>query len=66
MKAWDIIRIVGELENEKAIRLLEDMFIYAYIKGINRGYDNALKLHKQDVVDSDIAAAKLAFKEKYL
>ena len=39
--------------------------MYAYLKGINRGYDNALKLSKQHPVVSDVEEAELSFKARY-
>ena len=65
MKALDIIKCIRETDDTMSTKLLEDLFMYAYIKGVNRGYDTALKLIKNEAIFSDIEEARRLFIKKY-
>ena len=66
MKAWDIIEHIRKSSDAMSIRMLEDIFITAYLNGIYKGMDDAIKLSRQEILASDVEEAKKAFIERYL
>ncbi len=66
MNAQGIIKCIRETNDEKSIELLRNIFMFAYLRGINRGYDSAIKLSKNHPLNSDVEEAKVLFKQFYL
>lgn len=66
MNAQGIIKCIRETDDITAVKLLEDIFMYGFFKGINRGYDTSIKLMKDEVIiNSDIGEARKIFIHKY-
>lgn len=66
MKAQEILKVIKSIEEERALKLLEDIFMSGYIKGIAKGYDNIHRIKQKFPLVSDSSSAIKAFEEKYL
>ena len=67
MKTWEILRIIRSIDDERATKLLENLFMSGFISGVSRGYDNVHRLIATDIpVADDLIAGKAVFIKKHL
>ena len=66
MKALEIIKCIKEIQDDQAVKLLEDIFMFGYIKGVNQGYSNAIKLYQDKPTFPDKEEGRVVFVTRYL
>jgi hypothetical protein len=66
VKASDIIKLIRSTDDERSIKLIEDVFNFGYVCGISKGYNNIANLMKKDTLNSDLDEAKRLWLKNFL
>ncbi len=65
MNALEIIKCIKEIQDDQAVKLLEDIFMYGYMKGINQGYSNAIKICQNQITFPDKEEGRIEYIRRY-